>query len=604
MSHVDLGLDVDFAWHEMRGTAILTVRRLDPRATHLVLDTRGLEISGVAQLSRPVLGATEKLAPFWVSRPFHLGPNDPADGAPLIIDLPASNGPEESIRIEYQTAPRGLGLHWTTIRPHGRGGRLFYALSEPFGARSWIPLQDSPRARMSFRIHVHTPSDMVALLSGARDLGAKNAAAPTDRRTADHWLVVARPMAASRLDLVVGDLKFAAIGPRSGAYAAGWSARGPARELRAFEAVDAAAEHLLGRSGGLRRDFVVMPADFPFAFAAAPRLTLLSPTLFDAGPRLVPLAARLPFADAEDLIAPAGRRDRWIGQAFAAYLQSRIAARLYGAPAAAVADTLAFLELRATLAASPKSAQALDAEPLARASGAGFAAIPYEKGRLFLRYLAASVGRDRFDAFMRRCFARFAGHRLTTAQFEHFLAQHLLGGQPGAVRASDLDAWIHDPGLPQQAVLPEAAPLQAVDAARTAWLAHRATAAGIRAQHWPAEEWRYFLQGLPPRIGAARLAELDAAYAPMRSGDARRESLWLQLSIRNDYRPGIDAIARYLESVGRIGLIAPLYAELMHSATGARLARHVYSAARPGYDPLAAALIDTIVKPRAGDAPP
>ncbi len=584
VTHVDLSLTADFTWRQLRGVAILSVHRLDPQATHLVLDTRDLNISAVAQLTRHVLGATEKLAPFWVSRPFHLRLADPVNGSALVIDLPPSHASTLSIRIEYATARRAAGLHWTTARSGGRGPRIFYALSGSRGVRGWIPLQDTPRAPITLRVHVHTPAHMVALLSGARDLGVKSVALPTAKRAADHWLVITRPILPSRLDLVVGDLKFAAIGSTAGVYAAGWSARGPARDLRAAVAVQAAGDGLVGRSAAPRRDYVMMPADFPFAFVCAPRLSLLSPTLFGVQRRLVPLAARLPFADAEDLLMPARRSDRWIGQAFAAYLQSRIAEAQYGARSAAVLDTLDLLSLR----------EALGSHGLAGAS------LGYDKGRLFLDFLAASFGRKDFDAFIKKYYARFSNHRVRSAQFEDFLTRHLLAHAPGAIRASDLAAWIQDPGLPQQAVLPDATALRAIDAARKDWLAGRTSAAGIHAGHWAAEDWIYFLRELPPRLGAAPLAALDAAYSPMRSGDAMRESLWLRLAIDNDYRPGVEAVQAYLRSTGRIDLIAPVYAALMRSKRDARLARHVYSLARPGYDPLAAALIDEIVNPRVG----
>ncbi|MDE2295599.1 MAG: leukotriene A4 hydrolase C-terminal domain-containing protein [Gammaproteobacteria bacterium] len=595
VTRVALDLDADFASHQLRGTAVLTVRRQDPSANHLVLDTHGLRIFEVAELTRATYGAPEAIAPFWVSRPFRLGVPDPIDGTALIIDVPRSDAAKETFRIEYETSPRAPGLNWTTARAGGRGPRILYALSQPFGARSWIPLQDSPRARVRVVLRLRTPSDMVALLSDAADPSAKHPFAPTSKRAAAHGLITRRALAPSQLDLVVGDLKFAAIDDRAGVYAPGWSAHGPARALREYPAVRAAGDRLLGVSAGARRDFVVMPAAFAFRTLAAPGLSLLSPTLFDRTRDPVPLAARLPFAAGQDDLEPATRADAWIGRAFAAYAQSRVAAELYGAPNAAVLDTLAYLEQRASLADSPPLDRACAGGAVGRAGDVGSSRLAREKGRLFFETLAASVGRSRFDAFARRWFAAAAGRPAGTARFEQSLVHRLIDPNRSAIRRVDLTEWLHAPGVPSAVALPDAATLRAVDAVRSGWLAGRIRTDALGARHWSEPQWRYFLEGLPAPVGAARLARLDAAYRPMRVLPPHAQSAWLQVAIENRYPRGIEAASAYLEAGGRLDLLAPIYAALVASPDGAALAHRVYSRARAGYDPLAAARIGAIV---------
>ncbi|MDE2349372.1 MAG: leukotriene A4 hydrolase C-terminal domain-containing protein [Gammaproteobacteria bacterium] len=576
------------------------MRRLDARATRLVLDTRGLDVSGVEQFTRDFLGATEVMAPIWVSRPFHPGDGDPVDGTPLVIELPPSTAHEEMIRIHYETSPHAEGLHWSSTGEGGGRQPFFYTTSSPIDARSWIPTQDGPGARASYRVHVETPPNMVALFSVGAGADAKRPGAPTPNRGHDHWFVVPRPVAADRLDLVVGDLKFKALAPDVGVYGQGWSTRRDARALREAVAVRRASLRLPGGDAWSRRDYVVMPADFPFAFRSSAKLTLLSPTLIGGLPRLIPLAARLPDAEVDSRIRSAGWGDRWIAPALAGYLQSRLVESLYGAPLAALSDTLSWLRLRDALRGAPPAAQVLAADPVGGFEGPGAAAIPVDKGRLFLSFLDASFGRTAFDAFLSACFARPADQPMTSADFVDLAERNLLAPHPGVVRPRQIDAWINDAGIPAAAALPAADELRPVDAAREAWLARRATAAALGAQAWPAENWLYFLGSLPQGLDAARLAELDAAYHPMKSGDAEVESAWLSLAIREDYQPAFTQLEAYLKRIGRIGLIAPLYAGLMRSPAGADLARRVYLAARPGYDSTAAAIIDAIVTHRTG----
>ena len=70
------------------GAVGLEVKRLDPRATELVLDTRDLDIRDVSEKATDVLGATAKSETTWVSRPFHFDKADPILGSPLVIELP------------------------------------------------------------------------------------------------------------------------------------------------------------------------------------------------------------------------------------------------------------------------------------------------------------------------------------------------------------------------------------------------------------------------------------------------------------------------------------------------------------------------------------
>jgi hypothetical protein len=98
-------------------------------------------------------------------------------------------------------------------------------------------------------------------------------------------------------------------------------------------------------------------------------------------------------------------------------------------------------------------------------------------------------------------------------------------------------------------------------------------------------------------VSAKQLADLDQAYGLTLSPNAEIERSWLELAIRNDYRPGYARLEEYLKTIGRRKLIAPLYSALMKSPSGAEFAKRVYLKARPGYQAETAAAIDAIVNP-------
>src|SRR5450631_3277621 len=170
VTHLELDLRVDLEDKTIRGVVGLELKRVDPRATQIVLDTKDLMILDVTQKATDVLGATGKNQTIWVSRPFHLEKPDPILGSALVIELPLSRRGSESIRIDYETLPAAAALQWLTPKQtagHHKG--FLYTQSQPIGARTWIPLQDTPQVRATYKAHIHTDSGVVAVMSAEND---------------------------------------------------------------------------------------------------------------------------------------------------------------------------------------------------------------------------------------------------------------------------------------------------------------------------------------------------------------------------------------------------------------------------------------------------
>src|SRR5271170_979344 len=170
VTHLDLDLRVDLVLKSISGVVALDIKRLDPRATQLVLDTKDLMINDVSQKATDVLGATAKNQTIWVSRPFHMEKPDPILGSALVIDLPPSRKSVESIRIDYETLPASAALQWLTKKQTAGGHKGFlYTQSEPIGTRTWIPLQDTPQVRATYKAKIHTDPDVLAVMSAEND---------------------------------------------------------------------------------------------------------------------------------------------------------------------------------------------------------------------------------------------------------------------------------------------------------------------------------------------------------------------------------------------------------------------------------------------------
>ena len=90
-------------------------------------------------------------------------------------------------------------------------------------------------------------------------------------------------------------------------------------------------------------------------------------------------------------------------------------------------------------------------------------------------------------------------------------------------------------------MLPHSDAFELVDAARKDWLAGKIAAADLPAKQWTTHEWVHFLDGMPAKVPAAKLAELDAAFALTATGNSEIAFSWLRIAIRNDYAPACAA---------------------------------------------------------------
>jgi leukotriene-A4 hydrolase len=590
VTHLELDLRVDLEHKTIAGVVALELQRLDPRATQLVLDTKDLMILDVTQKATDVLGATAKSQAIWVSRPFRLQKPDPILGSALVIELTPSKRSTELIRIDYETLPASSALQWLTPKQTARHKAFLYTESEPIGARTWIPLQDTPQVRATYKAKIRTDREVRAVMSAEND--------PKARRGGTYTFVMPQPVPSYLIALAVGDLEFQETGPRTGVYAEKSMLKAAAKEFADTESMIQANEKTFGPYRWSRYDVLVMPPSFPAGGMENPRLSFITPTIIAGDKSLVSVIAHeLAHSWAGNLVGNATWRDLWLNEGFTDYMESRIMASVYGEQRASMEAVLGLNSLRADLARLKPADQILAIDLRDRDPGEVFSEIPYEKGRLFLNYLDAKFGREHFDAFLRGYFDHFAFKSITTEQFLAYLQENLLDRFPGTVTRDQVNAWVFNPGLPADAVLPVTTMFQPVDEARAAWLAGKLAPKKFGAD-WNAQQWLRFLNDMPATLNPAQLAELDKAFGFSKSANAEIAHCWFKLVIANDYQPSYPRLEEYLMTVGRRKLIAPLYEALLSTPEGAKVAKRVFAKARPGYHPETVKAIETIVDPQ------
>jgi len=295
VTHVALDLDADFAAQRMAGTATLDIEAA-PGASEIVLDSKGLEIAGIADAA----GAPLQWA---------LGDGDEARGRPLVVQI----GAARRIVIRYRSGADAVALQWLT--PAQTVGKVHpYLLSQGQAIlnRSWFPTQDSPGIRQTWEARITAPEALTVVMSGERLSQTGEPAGPGRRA----WRFrMTHPVATYLIAIAAGDLAFRSLGPRTGVWTEPGMLDAAASELRDTEAMVRAAEQLYGPYRWGRYDLLVLPPSFPYGGMENPTLTFLTPTFLAGDRSLVGLVAHeLAHSWSGNLVTNAVWGDSWINE--------------------------------------------------------------------------------------------------------------------------------------------------------------------------------------------------------------------------------------------------------------------------------------------------
>ncbi len=578
----DIALDwtVLFDKKTLQGTATLSVARgnSSDKNAPLILDTRDLTIEKAE---------TSGDGKNFKATAFKLGAADKILGAPLTIELPSG---ARFVRVYYSTSPNASGLQW--LAPEQTAGKkqpFMFSQAQAIHARSFIPIQDSPQVRVTYSARVRTPSNLLAVMSAEGN-------SQTSRRGGDYTFKMTRAIPPYLIAIAVGDLQFQSLGKRTGVYTEPSMIERSAFELADTEKMVEATEKLFGEYRWGRYDLLVLPPSFPFGGMENPMLTFATPTILAGDKSLVSLVAHeLAHSWSGNLVTNATWRDFWLNEGFTTYLERRIIEAVYGAPRREMEATLGRRSLEQEMLGLEDRDEILHVNLDGRDPDEGFTGVPYEKGALFLRYLEETVGREKFDRFVRNYFDAHAFQSITTETFVDYLQKNLIAQNP-KVSIANVNEWVEKAGLPKNAPQPKSDAFAQVETQANNWLKNDITASGIRAKDWTTQEWLHFLTKLPTDIGADRLAELDRAFNLTKIGNSEIAFQWLMMSIRNNYAAANTRLEEFLTSIGRRKFVRPLYEELTKTPEGAARAAAIYAKARPGYHPITVASVDTILK--------
>jgi len=569
VTHVDLDLTADFTTHIMRGTATLDILAR-PDAKEIVLDDNHLVIAKITDAAGHPLKYT-------------VGAYDDYKGAPLTVQI----GAARRIVVTYRSSPDASALGWLPpALTAGKKEPYLYSQGESINNRSWIPTQDSPGIRQSWAAKITVPADLMAVMSAER-------LTPKGQPAAKGWhsyrFRMDHNVPPYLIALAVGDLAFRPLGPRTGVYTEPSMLDRAARELSDTERMVDTAERLYGPYRWGRYDILVLPPSFPFGGMENPTLTFATPTIITGDKSNVDVIAHeLAHSWSGNLVTNATWSDSWLNEGFTTYFENRIDEAVYGQSRGATLADLSWDNLQRDL----KDAPSPDATRLHGEPEGVYGELDYNKGSTFLRTIEVAVGRPRWDAYLTSYFNRHAFQPQTTAGFLADIRANLIKGDKALEDKLNLDQWVYQPGLPNNAIHVRSATLTKIDETL-----ERVNAglpiASVDASHWSTQEWLRFLNGLPRKQTPERLAELDKGLGLSASPNPYIRSAWLVLAAQNRYDPAVASMEEFLPRIGRGLLIFPVYRALKAEGDwGTPIAKRIYATARANYHPTVVATLD------------
>ena len=585
--HVDLDLTVDFSAEQIYGSAILHLDRIDAGATEVILDSRGLHISevNVALPDGPMVPAE-----------FRFGEEDAIRGTPLVISLPADFRPDSEFRlkINYRTGTGASALQWLPPELTAGGKQPFmFTQSQSIHARSWVPLQDTPAVRITYSAVIHTPRQLLAVMSADND--------PLTPRSGEYHFDMPQPIPSYLLALAVGNIFFAPLGEQTGVYTEPEVLDAAAFEFSGTQDMLDTASELFGPYQWGRYDLLVLPPSFPFGGMENPRLSFITPSLLAGDHSLVSVIAHeLAHSWSGNLVTNATWRDQWLNEGMTSYLESRLMEVLYGKDRVDEEKVLGFEELYLNFETIVPAMQAL-APRLDSGNPDDFqGTIHYYKGQLLLQYLEDAFGRESFDSFIETYFDDFAFATINSEQFLDYVDENLLRLDIGNVSRRQVETWLYEPGLPPDAPMPTSATLDQAAAMALDWSQGELGLNQLTVDSWSPQAMVHFINSLPADLSNEALSDLDNTLGLSAARNAEIGRTWFIQVAKRQYRDAYDKLEQHLNRYGRTRLVLPVYRAMTENGADIELAREMFARARGKYHPLTIASISSVLQP-AGD---
>jgi len=602
--HIHLDWELDWRRKVITGSVTHKIGVEEDGVSKVVLDSSYLELGKITVDGHEVSDA-------------HVAPRHGSLGSALTIPLkaPAKKGDILEVKIEYATTQDSTAIGWLTKEQTlSKRGPFMYTQCQAIHARSLLPCIDSPSHRCTYTARVK--SDYTVLMSALKDDEAhKESTTPHDPNV--YHFKQPQRIPSYLIAIISAVLEFRPLGARVGVWAEPDMADRAQWEFEAdAERFLKAAEETVSPYSWGRYDSVVLPPSFAYGGMENPNAVTLTPTLVVGNRMQVDvLLHELMHSWAGNLTTSASWTDFALNESWCVYLERLVLQVVHGpesGPAhrgfSYIVGAKALRDARLGFKDIPRFQRLIPVFKDGEDPDDAFSSVPYEGGSNLLLYIENIVGAlKNFLPYVRSYFFTFHDSTVTFEQWKAHLLD-FFSSSPELTKAIhekvDFDAWLHGEGIE----LPvDMTPYYDDTLARASWaLAARWAAFDPRdggkefrkhdIEGFNASQIVVFLEKLHsgPDVPPAVVKKLDEVYGFSQSNDGEILLRFYEVALEVEAGDFADKAAKWVQTVGRMKYIRPIYRALYRVAP--ELALKTFKEARDFYHPIARSVVEKDLK--------
>ncbi|KAL5248997.1 hypothetical protein ACHWQZ_G018004 [Mnemiopsis leidyi] len=389
----------------------------------------------------------------------------------LQIKDPVNYVGEFKLRIHYSVSDKTSALHFIPSHQTTDGKNYFLvSTTQPSNARGWIPCQDTPALRFPYQSEVRVKTPFTVLMSGSL---ISKTVEETDDGT---WETVQFrqdiPIPPYLIAITVADMVAVEVREHNqtavteeGAVPSikVWGERSVVEKLSAYpgrilsmipDMMDI-CERWYGRYEWGKYDVILAPPGYSFEGMEYPQMNYISVSTIDfdntAGPNFIYstwLAHEMIHSWFGNLVTPKYASDAWLAEGITTFGVLKLMNEYYGDPK--IGEYLRH-RLYASLQEdldnySGESVKKKILTPYLHNHHpfSGFNSISYNKGALFLEYIANHTARGKLDQALRKYLHLYKYHSVDSADFVHLLYEEF-GFETEKEVERDIFVWLERP---------------------------------------------------------------------------------------------------------------------------------------------------------------
>jgi leukotriene-A4 hydrolase len=515
-------------------------------------------------------------------------------GSKLTIELPRApeHGSTFTLVVDYETTEESTAVQW--IKPEQTTGGVhpfMFTQCQAIHARSLVPCQDTSAVKITYSAKITAPAPLQVVCSAILD----NSTPSTDGKSISYSFTQKISIPSYLLSITCGNLEFRRISDRCGVWAEPEVADKCQYEYAEMEDFVSQIEQMLIPYAWGRQDAVNMPFSYPYGGMETPNAMLCTPTLLAGDRSLMNVVIHEAVHSwSGNLVTSKSNAHFWLNESNDVFVERRVLGKREGQAARHLEVLIGFNGLKAAVdqfghehpytRLVPPITSEDDPDDV-------FSSIPYEKGSLFLLAVEQMLDNEALmDSYLRSYFTTFAHQSIDSNDFKrHFVEFFTKNGRTDVLNKIDWNDLFYAPGMPKIMPTIDRSLADACEAAA------RKRAPVPEYSSWNTKQriyyWEYMLEhGCP--VEASSLRAMESAYQLESTQNAEIKFAYFMVAVRSGDRAVWPKAAQFLQSVGRMKFVRPLFRCLAAAAPeGKTLALEIFGKMRNNYHAICSKMV-------------